>query len=173
MEEAHRDPSPIETAGRDLFDYAIDREDVKWLLGRLPESIAPERNSVEYELQVLKIIAVGWRIRYFLEGSPFQAPLSERYWSAVRDFSHQLSTTTGMVTGHAIDYFETLKARLDGYVAAMAGQRGASAPAEVIGPAFAEACGDGDDLFVSMTGAKMFASASARVHDYLKAVGML
>ncbi len=47
---------PIQQAGSDLFSFAIDRADVKWLMGRLPESAALKRHTVEYELQILKII---------------------------------------------------------------------------------------------------------------------
>jgi len=49
----------VEQAGEDLFKFAFDREDVKILMGRLPEKAPTIRNTVEYELQILKIVSTG------------------------------------------------------------------------------------------------------------------
>ena len=46
-------PSPVDAAVADLFHYAIDREDVKWLLARLHPEAQVQRTTVEYELQLL------------------------------------------------------------------------------------------------------------------------
>jgi len=112
-EEPSQTPITLETAVADLFHYAIDREDVKWLLARLHPEATVKAATVEYELQLLKIVSVGWCIAYSLEQSPHKAALLEGYWQQVRDYAHELSHTTGLVLGHDIDYFETLKARLD------------------------------------------------------------
>jgi hypothetical protein len=160
----------IEQAGTDLFNYAIDREDVKYLVALLPKEAAVTPSKVEYELQLLKIITVGWSISYFLETSAVKPALLERYWQAVQQFALNLSDTTGRMIGQPVDYFAVVKERLDTYVAALAAQPAAPEPARVIGPEFAKACGRREDLFAFMTGSKMFFSTAARVKQYLGAL---
>lgn len=173
METSENKKSKLEQAGEDLFNYAIDREDVKWLIARLPETADIQRATVEYELQLLKIITVGWSLSFYLENSPHKTPLSELYWKAVHGFSQSLSSATGLMTGHDINYFQTLKERLDMYVDAMAKNPDAPEPAQIIGPEFAGNCGNREDLFTFMTGSKMFVSAAGRVQEYLKATRFL
>jgi hypothetical protein len=55
----------IEKAGEALFNFAVDREDVKALVANLPEETDIQGVTVEYELQILKIISVGWSISYY------------------------------------------------------------------------------------------------------------
>ena len=43
----------------------MDREDVKDLVANLPEETDIRGVTVEYELQILKIISVGWSISYY------------------------------------------------------------------------------------------------------------
>jgi len=157
----------IQTAAKDLFDYAIDREEVKWLMAHLHPSAGVNRATVEYELQILKITSVGWSISYYLEApSPKQA-LMTHFWQAVRTFSRDLSATTGLMIGQDIDYFEILKQRLDAYVEALAHQSHEAQPAQAIGRRFAKFCGDRQNLFAFMTGSKMFISAIRHVKQYL------
>ena len=99
--------------------------------------------------------------------------LSERFWKAVYEFSQGLSQTTELMVGKEVDYFTTLKARLDTYVAALEGAAETEAgpvPAELIGPVFADLCGDRDDLFAFMAGSKMFKNTIVRVKAYLTAL---
>ena len=70
MEKQEKKPSKIEQAAEDLFNYAIDREDVKWLMGNLAKEADIKWTSVEYELPILKIISVGWSLSYYLAGGP-------------------------------------------------------------------------------------------------------
>jgi hypothetical protein len=161
----------IEQAGEDLFDFAIDREDVKYLLTQLSMQTAAKPSTVEYELQILKIASVGWSISYLMDGTPKQkAQLLELFWQAVNVYSSDLSQTTGLMIGQDIDYFEILKARLDFYVNAMSESTDTADPTMVIGPAFAEQCGTADDIYASLAGAKMFNTAMNRVRRYLEAV---
>ncbi|MDJ0720902.1 MAG: hypothetical protein QNJ04_04695 [Desulfobacterales bacterium] len=162
-------PDPESPAGV-LFDYAVDRQDVKWLMGQLHEKADVNRHTVEYELQILKIISVGWSIAYHLENQPARQPLLEAFWNAVREYAQSLSQTTELMIGQDIDYFQTLRDRLDAYLAAMSASSEKNDPAAVIGPAFAENCGNADDLFTRMTGAKMFMSVVSRVKTYLDKV---
>ena len=165
-----KQPSRIEQAASDLFNYAIDREDVKWLMANLAEQADIKRTTVEYELPILKIISVGWSLSYFLPGGPQKDELSNLYWTAINDFSKDLSSTTALMTGQEIDYFEILKERLDMYVNALAKQPEAQDPATVIGPEFARTCGNADDIFTFMTGSKMFMSVISRVKEYLESI---
>ena len=170
MGKQEEKPSKIEQAGEDLFNYAIDREEVKWLMANLAEEADIKPTTVEYELPILKIISVGWSLSYHLETSPQKDQLMDLYWTAINDFSKDLSTTTEMMTGQKVDYFEILKDRLDMYVAALEQHPDAKDPATVIGPQFAGTCGNADDIFTFMTGSKMFMSAVGWVKEYLEAI---
>ncbi len=170
MEDIEKKKTEIEQAGQELFEFAIDREDTKWLLAQLPEAADVKRTTVEYELPLLKIISVGWSISYFLEESPYKTPLQERYWNAVNEFSHGLSETTGLMIGQDIDYFQILKERFDFYVKAMADHPEATEPSAIIGPEFAGLCGNKDDIFASLTGSKMFGNTMIRVRQYIDAL---
>ena len=165
--------NPVAQAAEDLFNYAIDREDVKWLLARLHAEAAVKRHSVEYELQILKLITVGWSIAFYLENRRFKTELSEAYWHAVRTFAQDLSESTELMIGQHIDYFETLKMRLEMYVAVLKQHPETHEPATVIGPAFADACGNPEDIFAFMTGSKMFMGVMQQVKEYLTRVGLL
>ncbi len=161
-------PSPRPgSAAETLFDYAIDREDVKWLMAQLHVQAAVNRHTVEYELQILKIISVGWSIAYHLENDPAKQPLLEEFWKAVQAYAQNLSQTTELMIGQDIDYFQILRERLDMYLAAMAASDEKNEPTTVIGPAFAQTCGNGDDIFTRLTGAKMFMSVVGRVKTFL------
>ena len=93
MGNSENKKSKIEITGEDLFNFAIDRQDVKWLMERLPPEADVKRSTVEYELQILKIIGVGWSISYYLTNSPQKIALLELYWNAVNEFSRDLKTT--------------------------------------------------------------------------------
>ncbi|MGA8180539.1 MAG: hypothetical protein WB792_10800 [Desulfobacterales bacterium] len=170
MKDSEEKSPEIEKIRDDLFDFAVDREDIKWLMERLPEEADIERSSVEYELQILKIISVGWSISYFLENNSFKNPILELFWTAVYEFSQHLSETTHLMIAQNIDFFQILKDRLDMYVNALAQNPKASEPAAVIGPEFARTCGNVDDIFTLMTGSKMFISATGLVRKYLEAI---
>jgi hypothetical protein len=159
----------IEQAGKELFAFAVDREDVKALLAALPEEAAVDRGKVEYELGLLRIISVGWSISYFLEPFPQKNRLGEIYWAAVQEFSLNLSRTAGLMVGKDIDYFQILKDRLNRYVEAMRRERDAAEPAAVIGPEFAGVCGNVNDVYTVMTGTKMFIVTVGSVREYLQA----
>ena len=168
MENSEEKKSEIEEIRNVLFNFAIDREDIKWLMERLPKEANIKRSTVEYELQILKIISVGWSISYYLENNPHKNPLLEVFWMAIYEFSQHLSTTTEFMIGQDIDYFQILQERLDMYVDAMTQNPGAPEPSTVIGPEFARACGNSDDIFTFMTGSKMFLSTTGQVKEYLE-----
>ncbi|MFW6080651.1 MAG: hypothetical protein ACOC7W_01970 [Desulfosalsimonas sp.] len=173
MEEQGREKSAIEKAGEDLFNFAIDREDVKELMDQLPESADLKTTAVEYELPLLKIITVGWSLAYLMENSPHKNELMQVYWNAVRAFSQNLSETAGLMTSSDIDYFEEVKKRFNQYLAAMNSRPDAGDPTAVIGPEFARACGNEDDVFAVLAGSKMFAGTINCVREYLKAFSII
>ena len=174
MDAKEKKKSEIEQAGEDLLNFAFDREDVKWLVSNLPEDTTTKmRSKVEYELQLLKMISVGWSIPYFLENSPGKNRLMELFWEFVREFSRSISETTSLMTGRDINYFHTIKHRLDTYLNAMSETSKEKEPSAVIGPEFAAACGDGDNLFTLMTGSKMFSAAVDGVREYFTAIEMI
>lgn len=162
--------SLAQQAGEALFTYAVDREDVKYLMEYLSSEADINRVTVEYELQILKIVSVGWSISFFLENSEQKNPLLEIYWQSIREYAQNLSSTTGLMLGQDIDYFQTLKDRLDLYVNALARNPEAPEPATVIGPEFAGICGNKNDIFTYMTGAKMFLTTLSNVRNYLEAI---
>lgn len=160
----------VEQAGEALFSFAIDREDVKILVKHLPKDVSCKPATVEYELQLLKIISTGWSISFFLDKNPLKDRLAEFYWQSIHDFAAKLSETTELMTGHALDYFQVATDRLDMYVAALADKPEALEPAAVIGPEFARQCGNDEDIYTVMTGSRMFVLTVARVKEYLESV---
>lgn len=157
----------------DLMDFAVDREEIKFLLAHWPDEALIKPPKVDYELQILKIIAVGWGLSYYLQQHPAKAPLQTLFWQAIREFAAGLSETTGLMIGREIDYFAILKERLDLYVSAMGSQSREIDPAQVVAPEFAQLCGDREDLFTQMAGGKMFNNTLIRVRQYLEAVKIL
>lgn len=170
MEDSEEKKAGVEKAREDLFNFAINREDIKTLMSHLPEEADIKRGKVEYELQILKIISIGWSISYYLENCAQQNQLLEGYWKAVHEFSQSISTTTGLMIGNNIDYFQILKERLDMYIAAMTQKPDAPEPAVVIGPEFARTCGNMDDVFTVMTGSRMFIATIGNVKEYLETI---
>ena len=170
MEDSEEKKAGVEKAGEDLFNFAINREDIKTLMTHLSEEADIKRGKVEYELQILKIISIGWSISYYLENGAQKNQLLESYWQAVHEFSQSISTTTGLMIGNDIDYFQILKERLDIYVAAITQKPKAPEPAVIIGPEFARTCGNMDDVFTVMTGSRMFIATIGGVKEYLDTI---
>ena len=169
-EKTEGNKSAVELAGEDLFNFAVDREDIKILIAHLPKEIACKPSAVEYELQLLKIISTGWSISFFLENIPYRNQLAEIFWKSIHEFSETLSETTQLMAGQDINYFQILKDRLNMYVEALTEKPEATEPAAVIGPEFAKVCGNADDVFAVMTGSRMFIITVASVKEYLEAI---
>lgn len=154
----------------DLCEYALERDDIKWITDTVPGSAGHSSSKLEYELQLLKIVTVGWSISFCLQDDPVKEEAAGLYWQNIHAISGGLSQATALLIGKDIDYFGILKSRLDGYVLAVSGTNGDN-PAVAIGPEFANHFGNPDDLFVSMAGSKMFMAALAGVKQYLQAAG--
>jgi hypothetical protein len=97
--------SAVEMVCEALFDFAIDRRDVVDIAARLPECPDARRATVEHELQILKIISVGWGLSYCMPAGGLKEEITTRFWQAVQDFSYSLSSTTELLIQHALACF--------------------------------------------------------------------
>ena len=154
-------------AGEQLFQFAIDRGDMKVILDTLPPMKAEQRALLEYEIQLLRIISVGWATAFFLAEDGLKETIGQQFWEKVRSFSATLSSSASLTVGSEIDYFDILRKRLDFYVGTLDDAGTVSQPAAIIGPAFAETCGDIDDPCATLAGSKMFTHTIHAVREYL------
>lgn len=155
---------------QDLCEYALEREDIKWIADTVPESAGHSQSKLEYELQLLKIITVGWSISFCLGNDPAKEETAGIFWKNVNEVSGGLSQATSLFIGKDIDYFSEIRTRLDRYVLAVSSAKGDN-PAIAIGPEFASHFGNPEDLCASLAGSKMFMAAFAGVRQYLQAAG--
>lgn len=172
MGQKEKETRTVEKMAKDLATFAIDRTDLKELLAALPENITSNLTAIEYELQILKILSVGWAISFYMPVTDQnKGPLTEMFWEAIRDVSNNISTLTQTTTGQNIDYFEILKKRLNMYLAILQENPDENqSPAHLIGPAFSSACNSENDAVAVLTGTKMFTLTLGAVKEYLNAV---
>ncbi|MBU1171247.1 MAG: hypothetical protein KKD44_16935 [Proteobacteria bacterium] len=162
----------LETICKSLAEYAVERDDINDLVQSLPTDMNINTVTLSYELQLLKIISVGWSFSVFMADHPKKNQAAEVFWSLIRDFSKDISNVTGMMIGHTIDYFQLIKDRFDYYVSCLDQAVKNDDPASAIGPAFAESCKDTDNPFITITGARIFNYSSHAVKEYLGSVGL-
>lgn len=172
MGQKKRETLPPKKLAQNLATFAIDRTDLKNLLATLPEESHPHLTAIEYELQLLKILSVGWALAFFMPATDKnKGVVTEMFWTTIQEISNNISTLTQTTTGQNIDYFEILKQRLDTYLAIMhKNPDDVQNPATVIGPAFAAACHCENDAAAVLTGTKMFTLTLGAVKEYLNAV---
>jgi hypothetical protein len=150
-----------------LSDYAIDRAEMKFLLDCLPPEIKINHTTIEYELQLLRILAVGWSINYYVQDDLLKQSISEYYWNLIQQFSNNISTISSASTNQAINYFQIIKQRLDTYLDEFNNLKQADDPTTVIGPIFAELCGHPENAIVIWLGSKMFQSILSKIKIFL------
>ncbi len=165
-----KEQTTISKAAENLANFAFSREDVKQIINTIPDELPVNRVTIEYELQILKIISVGWGITFFLENFSYKTPMAELFWNFIKEFSKDLSVAASTTTGKDIDYFNIVKKRLDMYVTAMNKNSEAPEPAVVVGPEFAAICGHQDEVFTVMAGSKLFLLTIGNVKEYLESV---
>jgi hypothetical protein len=163
----------IQDATETLINFAVDREDLSFILDSLPPNSGVDRVTVEYEIQILKILMVGWSLSFFLEDSTAKASLISAFWAAVRDFSQQLSVASSATLNKDFDYFLVLKNRLDTYLNAVNRNQDIKDPLAVIGPAFSVVCGQKENAVVIHAGNKMFHLAVNGVKHYLESIELV
>jgi len=163
----------ISEKSEELFNLAIDRDDIKQMVEILPEDSKINRVAVEFELQLLKILTVGWGISFFLEEHHEKTVLAETFWESVRNFAQSISTMTASTTGQEIDYFSTLKERVEIYVNALQVYSDVDDPSAVIGPTFAKVCGDEENPLIITSGRSIFSRTLQETRKHLASAGMV
>lgn len=172
MAQEKKQTLTLEDLARNLATFAIDRSDLKQLIGAIPEDTTLNMTTLEYELQILKILSVGWAISFYMPVSnKNKEPLAQHFWENIREVAEKISTLTQTTSGKEVDYFAIIKERLDTYLKVMQNvPEGVDNPAGVMGPAFAVACNHAGDAIAVLTGTKMFTLTLGAVKEYLNAV---
>ncbi len=165
-----RKEAPLEEACENLFNYAIQREEIKELTAGVPEGSKINPVTMEYEIQILKIVSVGWGISYFMPQADRKPELAAAYWEATRAFAGSISTMASAGMDREIDYFQIVKDRVDLYVKALNVFSDVKDPGPVIGHTFAKLCGDEEDMYAMVSGKRVFHLCLAGVKDYLEAI---
>lgn len=167
MATLDQEKSTIKEAAETLVAFAIDREDLKQIIGALPRDQNFNTVALDYELQLLKMVSVGWSISVFMEGRPEKEALSTLYWQLIHGLSRQISELSGLTIGQEIDYFQVIRERLDAYLESLTLYGKGQDVAAAIGSAFAERLEDPDNPFVLITGSRIFHMATQGVRAYL------
>ena len=170
MTFSFQQPVSVTEIGESLANFSLDRESVLFALSRLPDEPSINKVAIEYEIQLLKILSVGWAISYFMEDHLEKTPLIKKFWDVLFEFSKNLSSVTSLTIGKEVDYFRTLKERIDIYLQALAEVPQAKDPTSVIGPTFARLCGNSDDIHVIMAGNRIFHLSLEGVKHFLESV---
>ncbi|MFH1152319.1 MAG: hypothetical protein V1793_00765 [Pseudomonadota bacterium] len=171
MGQSRTEPVPIKKAAENLAVYAIDREDLKALIKDLPKNTDLNMTTLEYELQILRILSVGWGLAFFMSEGDLKQNMTTLFWQRINEIAKSISTLTQTTTGSTLDYFLILKNHMDTYLASMEQSTGSvSDPATVIGPAFAKVCGAPDNAVAILAGTKMFTRCLGGVKEYLAIV---
>jgi hypothetical protein len=165
-----QNPVSIQEIGESLANFSLDRESVQFALSRLPDEPSINKVAVEYEIQLLKILSVGWAISYFMEDHSEKSPLIKKFWDVLFEFSKNLSSVTSLTIGKEVDYFKALKERIDIYLKALAEVPHVKDPASVIGPTFARLCENTDNVHVIMAGNRIFHLSLEGVKHFLESV---
>ncbi len=174
MGQAEKQSLHVEKFGENLSLFAINRDDLKELINSIPKNNNLNLTTIEYELQILKIISVGWAISFYMpETDKNKKKISQVYWSYIRDISKNISNLTGVTTGQEIDYFEVLKQRLDLYVNVLQKAENSANISTIIGLNFAKLCNSPEDAMAILTGTKMFTFTIGGIKEYLDAVNII
>lgn len=170
MSDTEKGAPHLIRAGEELFRFAIDRTDMYLILDHPPIDDPKKRVTLEYEIQILRIISVGWAIAFFPEDAAVKSRVGHHFWEQIRIFSETLSDSASLAAGSAVDYFDVLKKRLNYYVSVLESDDPARQPATIMGPAFADVCGDRKDARAILAGSKMFVHVMDAVREYLVSV---
>jgi hypothetical protein len=170
MTFSFQNPVSIHEIGESLANFSLDRESVQFALSRLPDEPSINKVAIEYEIQLLKILSVGWAISYFMEEHLEKSALIKKFWDVLFEFSKNLSSVTSLTIGKEVDYFKALKERIDIYLSALAEVPHIKDPTSVIGPTFARLCENTDNVHVIMAGNRIFHLSLEGVKHFLESV---
>ncbi len=174
MGQTKIEPLSVEQLGENLVTFAINRDDLKMLLTTVPETEKGHLTTIEYELQILKILSVGWGIAFYMSEGEKKKFLTKIFWQHIQEIARNISTLTGTATGEQIDYFNILRNRLDDYLKVIQqNSDNVSDPSHIMGPAFADMCRCTDNSAVILVGTKMFTLTLGSVKEYLNAVEII
>ena len=160
----------IRKIGENLANYAIDGADLKVILDAIHPEARINRILLEYEIKLLKIISVGWGLTFFLAENSKKEALTTAYWTAINLFSRDFSAVASTAVSKNIDYFTILKERTNVYVSELSRNSKITDPVAVIGPKFAELCGDMENVHIVMAGNRAFSYSLKAVRDYLESI---
>ncbi len=93
MDKDKKERISVEQLGKNLSTFAIDRTDLKQLLSAIPENSGLNLTTIEYELQILKILSVGWAVSFYMASTDKnKAVLTQIFWDSIREISQNIST---------------------------------------------------------------------------------
>ncbi|MGD8366587.1 MAG: hypothetical protein PVG78_03010 [Desulfobacterales bacterium] len=167
MTHSTQGPISAKQLSHRLLNIAVNQRETKADISGVQSKAAVNWVAVEYEMQMMRIVAVGWAISYFSSEAAAPENLSETFWEGVGVYCAAVSSMTAPVLGSGSDYFGTVRQRLDHYVQVMAHFPDVADPARVIGPTFAKLCGCGENADVISLGRRVFSRCLARVQEQL------
>lgn len=173
MGQSEKKPDTLADICKNLAEYAVNRDEIKELVQTLPKNRNINSVTVEYELQLLKIVTIGWSISVYMLKNKKKELFELKFWELIREFSKDISNVSSLMIGHDIDYFDLIKKRLDTYVKSFDNAASESDPASAIGPAFADICKDKDNAFTVITGARLFNYSVRATKEYLESESLL
>lgn len=173
MSTQEKEKTTLDTICKNLAEYAVDRDEIKQLVETLPKDQNINTVTVEYELQLLKIITIGWSIAIYMQAFEKKQLFEQKFWEMIREFSKDISNVTSLMIGHDIDYFDLIKERFDTYIKSLETAQSKEDPASAIGPAFAKLCNDSENAFVVISGSRLFNYSVRATKEYLEAEELL
>ncbi len=162
----------IDRAVEVLTGVATSRETIKKELARLPDDDPGiNKTTVEYELQLMRIVFTGWAVAYFMNDHPLKNELAEAFWLSIHKFAGQISTMASVGTdGKTVDYFAAIRDRIQCYIDAMNTNMDEADPAIVVGTLFAQLCGNVESQAIADAGKQVFVNTLNTVRIYLETV---
>ena len=109
MGQSTMEPITMDQLAENLATFAINRDDLKAFLHAMPPDDTVNRTCVEYELQILKILTVGWAISFYMKNERLKKEVNQRFWNDIREIARNISQLTETTTGQCVDYFSILK----------------------------------------------------------------
>lgn len=173
MATQEKEKTTLDIICKNLAEYAVDRDEIKKLVEALPRDQNINTVTIEYELQLLKVITIGWGIAVYMKGFEKKQLFELKFWELIREFAKDISNVTSLMIGHDIDYFDLIKQRFDSYVKSLDTAPNDEDPASAIGPAFAEICQDPENAFVVISGSRLFNYSVRATKEYLEAENLL
>ncbi len=173
MASSRTPETTVTQAGQILLDYSVNRNELSEILQGFPEDIEINRVAVEYELQLMKIIFVGWALSYYGHQHPRKEALLENFWNGVREFAVGLSTASTASTGQELDYFSIITERLNDYLDVLQKASENTPSASVVAFHFSKKCGHEGDPYTIIAGKKMFNFAVGGVKNYIESVKII